>query len=323
MKIYINEEIDQNIWNAYAGENCFHRFEWYEIIQDAYKLRPYFAMGIEEGEFALVGSFRLGRRYISLPYAYISGFLASSLDTAKALQKELASKSIKVEYKRLIPLSNNHSSVTAIVEIEDWDAYWKSLSSNMRNQIRKSQKHGFEICEEKVVDRFYYIHSQKMHSLGTPTHSKRFFSNILRKIPNSHIFIVLLKDVPIATMLCIEGLDAVDRKQRCLYILWASTIRKYDHLYANYFLYLSVIKRFADKGITLFDLGTCAYDSSQYRFKSKWNPRFYAVQIENTLREGSSHYRTNKRLTMMSEIWKRLPYGFTCRLGPLARKYLP
>lgn len=319
---HINEAIDSEVWDKYVGNSFFHRFEWFNIIKNAYGLEPFFIL-LEEGEdFALLPSFKLRKKYISLPYLYVSGYLGSSAKTIAKLKKYIQEKGIKLQYKVLHEVGESPSQMTSIVRADNYDFLWRALSSNMRNQIRKSRRFSFESKIEDHVENFYFVMSKRMHSLGTPMHRKSFFTQILQKFKQAFVYTAFDENEPIASMLCFVGVDSLNYKEETLYIYWAATLKEYDRKYINYFLYDQCFQYCYSQynNLKFIDLGTSLIDSPPFRFKQKWKPNNYEVRKIGAGEE--KNYKENKKLVFVSNQWKKLPYKFTLLIGPTIRKYL-
>ena len=324
MKLTYNQEIDPEKWNQLVGDKAFFRFEWFGIITDSYGLEPYFVLMQDDDDWALIAAFKFKGRYVSLPYAYCSGFLGSSPEVALRLEEELKSQGISFEYKKVVPLEETEQHVTALIEAEDYDAFWKSLSSNMRNQIKKSIKSGLRGASETDLTNFYNIFAKKMHQLGTPVHSRTFLEKVVNELPNTKIFTAFLESegaepVAVASLICVETPSPNDDTKKGLNILWAATNPDHDRIYPNYFLYHHVMEHYFKQGIQVVDLGTCQLDSSQYLFKKKWRPTFYSVVNFNS---SAGNHKENKKMLLASKIWQHLPYSVTLVLGPVLRKLL-
>lgn len=318
MKILINDQIDPTVWNDIVKNNIYHRFEWLKIIKDVYGLEPFYIMVYEDKRFALLPSFKIKNKLVSMPFLYIVGYLSNCDDLLTELQSFIKSKSLEVQYKYITQETKESSTLTAIININEKELFWKSLSSNMRNQIRKSQKNKFKVKRESSVDNFYDIYSKKMHILGTPVHSKDFFKKIIDSFTDAYIFTVFLDELPLGSLFCMSTNDFIDRNKKTLCLMSAATKSEYDRYYPNYFLYFEVINLFIEKGVNSIDLGTCKIDSPQYLFKKKWRPEFYTVAQKN----GKQDYKDNKKLVIMSQIWKKMPFPVANYLGPKFRKYL-
>lgn len=325
MKLSINNEIDPVLWNEYVGDNVFHRFEWYSVIKDSYGLEPFFILATDEkGSFALVPSFKCGKRYISMPFTYLSGFLSNSDELLKELSDYLSQRQIFIEYREAKAFNPEITTVTSVVALSDYDAgkYLQSLSSRMRIRVRKSFKHGFLLLLDQDISNFYEIYARKMHELGTPPHSKIFFKSILNHFrKEACIHTVYDGMTPVGSMFTIQGNDVFEKSSKTVYILWVATLKKFAPTHANYYLYWHVINYYAMQGVAFIDLGTSLLGSTQLDFKHQWNPVNYSIQTVSQTQK--TLYKENRLMQFLSSQWKKLPYRATVIFGPQIRKYLP
>lgn len=310
MKILLNSDIDFNEWNFLVKNNAMLRIEWRNIIKESYDLKPFYMLIKEDNSFAMVGSFQTGKGYISLPFLGYSGYKYSDFKMFELLRNNLKKNKIEIDARNKIPFNESIYYITSIINIDSFDIYWKNLSTNMRNQIKKSQTYGFEIkVEKKLSQEAYRLYAKAMHRLGTPVHKKLFFDKILEHIPESFVMIISDKSKIIGFMLSVYD-------DETLYDLFAATDTEYNKKYANYFLYYEMLKYTHEKGLKYFDMGRSTLDSSVHKFKLKWNPIDFSVT-------SSFVYNKNSSLGLISRLWQKLPFALTLWLGPKLRKYLP
>jgi hypothetical protein len=98
--------------------------------------------------------------------------------------------------------------------------------------------------------------------------------------------------------------------------------RKYK---ANDFMYWEVMRRAAEKGVSLFDFGRSKKGTGSYRFKTHWGfdpePLYYEyVLVEAT--EPPNLNPTNPKYKYFIEVWKRLPLKVSQVVGPWLAKDL-
>lgn len=310
MKILLNTQIENDQWNRTINNSALLRFEWSRIIQETYALEPYFALTQEGDLFAVIGAFKTSKGYISLPFLSYSGFYTNNEDTLKSLKSFLQNNTIEIDARNKIALTENPHYVTSVIEVRSMDGLWKNLSTNMRNQIRKSQTYGFET---KLMNTFsqeaYMLYAKAMHRLGTPVHKKLFFEKILKYIPESIVIGIYDKEKMIGFMLCVFDGET-------LYDLFAATDTEYNQYYANYFLYYEALKLVNEKGLIYFDMGRSTYGSSVHKFKQKWKPTDYSIT-------SLLSYNKSGSMGLISQLWQKLPFAITLWLGPKLRKYLP
>jgi len=308
MNIYINEDIDKNIWNQKVKNRIFYRFEWFYIIQNAYGLKPYYIF-VENGEkFALIGSFLTSKGYISLPFVSYSGFYHNDSDTLEYLKEYLKNSNIEIDARNLYEDSELKGYVNPIATFESSEEFWKKIQPRFRSLLRKSQRKNLTFKENDSVDIFYKLYSIGMRNLGTPVHSKKYIEEIMSYL-NGHIFTIYDENIPVGSMFCLSDDDT-------LAVLYAYTLPKYSKSYANYFLYLNVIEWMFKNSLKHFDMGRSTYNQGTYFFKRKFRPKFYLIKSK-------LNYSENTKLQLASKIWKKLPLPVANILGTKIRKYLP
>ena len=260
---------------------------------------------------------------MSLPYTYLSGILATSQTAQFALEDSLVESGYEIRYRKLGEFHEDASRVTSILRIDALDTYWKSLSHNTRNQIRKSDTESFEYCPHSAVDDFYEVMAHNMRRLGTPVHSRRFYENLKERVPGARIFSVRREGKVVAAMCGVVANDTVEHREPTFYVLWACAQQEYSRLYVNYFLYWHMLKAMTDEGVRLFDLGYSVPGSGVFQFKQKLRPTNFGIY---DYRVGSSQPLPSRRDSILAKwaacAWSALPYSVTLRLGPGLRKYL-
>lgn len=310
MKILLHNQITNEQWNRIVNNFALLRFEWSHIIQETYALDPYYILVQDRDSIAVIGAFKTSKGYISLPFLSYSGFFSNDPNTLQSLRSYLQNHNINIDARNKIALTKNPHYVTSVIEFKSMEALWKNLSTNMRNQIRKSQTFGFQT---KFLNAFaqetYLLYAKAMHRLGTPVHKKLFFEKILEFIPESVVIGVYDKEKMIGFMLCVYDSET-------LYDLFAATDPEYNKYYANYFLYYEALTFGNEKGLQYFDMGRSTYESSVHKFKQKWKPIDYSIT-------SSFSYNKSGSIGLISRLWQKLPFVITLWLGPKLRKYLP
>ncbi len=308
VNIKINNQIDKNIWNSLVNDKIFFRFEWFYIIQDSYQLKPYFILMQKGDNFALIASFKTTKGYISLPFVSYSGYFFNDKEMAKELKKYLIKEGVEIDSRDLLKIEAKEGYVNPIVTINSFEEFWKNISSNTRNQFKKSQKNSFIFEKEENIENFYKLYSLGMRNLGTPAHSKKYFNKLMEYLPYC-IFTIYDNDNAIGSMFCLKDNET-------LAVLYAYTLPSYSKQYANYFLYLNAIKWLSNQGLKYLDMGRSTYNEGTYHFKKKFKPTFYAINSK-------INYNKNAKLLLASKIWKRLPLSVANLISPKIRKYLP
>ena len=274
----------------------------------------------------------LGRKLVCLPYLDYGGPLAETPEIARALLEALVSEAralkARLEIRSLhalpgLPAPSNEK-VAMILTLRDGDheAYWKSLDAKVRNQVRKAEKSAVKVIwgrEDRLED-FYRVFCVNMRDLGSPTHSRRLFEEVLRGFPGAEIGAAYREGR------CIGGLFRIHWKD-ALVIPWASTLREERIHSPNNALYWESIRFAFEKGCSRVDFGRSSKDEGTYKFKKQWlaeeRPLFwYPFDGEGKPEETVTHLASGK-LQWVREVWCRMPLPLANALGPVLRGHIP
>ena len=198
------------------------------------------------------------------------------------------------------------------------DAY----SSDHRNHIRKSLKKGYSIKfgHLDLLDHAYQALARSMHELGSPYHNKSYLHAMAESLGDTLEFAVMhdARGGLVGAGVFIFQADMVTN-------LHANILHRYRSGYAGEFLYWSVIERYCQKGLRVFDLGRSLIGSGNETFKMKWKPRkqllayWYALMPGHSLPELN---QKNPKFQIAIWMWKRLPLFIVRPLSPFLIKGL-
>lgn len=306
--IQINQQIDPQLWNKFSNNQIFFRYEWMYVIQNTYHLEPYFALYCVGDKFALIASFKTSKGYVSLPFVSYSGFLSNDDEMLDRLKIYLKENNIDIDSRSLLHEEVQNGYINPIVEINSFEEFWKNISTNTRNQFKKSEKSHFVCKEEDSYQVFYKLYSVGMRNLGTPCHGKSFFDQLIKYF-DYKVFTIYHEHKAIGSMFCLKDKDT-------LAVLYAYVLPEYSKEYANYFLYLNAIRWMSENNLKYLDMGRSTYGEGTFHFKSKFRPKFYAISSK-------VNYKSDSKLELASQIWTHLPLPLASILGPKIRKYLP
>jgi serine/alanine adding enzyme len=295
-----------------------------------------------------------GNNLTSLPYFDSAGILADNTPVEVALLRdalELAGKlgcsSIELRQLQTLLSVGSQEDFTHRVEIAhdefgslDWnlsistnkvrmlldlpdspEALMKTIKSKLRSQIRKPIKEGLtvKIGKAEILDDFYSVFCVNMRDLGSPVHSRKFFSEILREFPeSSNVFVVYRGNQPMACSLVIGFKETLSNP-------WASSLRRYRHLAPNMLLYWAMLEFACLNGYSIFDFGRSTPDESTFKFKEQWGARpvpLYWYRFEKKGSRGLGVQPDRQKMSKAIEYWKRLPLPLTKLIGPHIRKYI-
>ena len=330
---------DRDNWMSFVSsrpEAClYHDYRWKDVLEESFGHKPSYLMARDAGKtigvlpLIFMDSRIMSPAFISLPFLNYGGMLArdgeaalSLLERAKGLVREKKASYLEMRNTVKVDASlatREHKVTMTLALLGDAGSQWNGLDPKVRNQIRKAERSGLRAVHGKgeLLDSFYRIFSRNMRDLGTPVPGKAFFLNILKYFPEeAGIFVVDLGGKPIGAGFTLSHKGTIE-------IPWASSLREYNKLCTNEFMYWEIIKFAVSKKMKIFDFGRCTKDSGTYRFKRQWEPQVkqlywqYWAQDEALLPQEAPH---KGRFAFQVGLWKRLPLFLANRLGPIVSK---
>ncbi len=160
--------------------------------------------------------------------------------------------------------------------------------------------------------------SSTQTQLGTPVHSIKFFSNIIRYHPNTSFVVIYLSKVPVSAAL-------IFLKEKQLYHPHAGTIKKYKPSSINSVLYWEIIKYGIANKCNVFDMGRSFNGSGNARFKKSWGGKevqlYYCYYLN---RKKTIPNYNSKAMKILTTAWKNLvPIYLAKNIGPTFIKSVP
>ena len=353
MQIRVASDRDDKKWNRYISTHPrvspYHHFGWKKSIEKAYNHRCYYLIA-ENTENEIVGvlptvSIRpplVSGKLCSLPFCDLGASLANN----ESIEKDLIDKALQLagehklscfEYRSSYQkqpdvidhehLQNNHK-VSMLLDLPDSsETLLSGFKSKLRSQVRKAQKNGLTVAlgrSEQLLDEFYEVFTSNMKDLGSPTHSKDWFREIIRNYDDDKITCIIRHEgrpVGAGIVLHIGTIASIP---------WASTIRKYNKLSPNMLLYWSLLKYSTDSGFKTFDFGRSTYGEGTYKFKQQWGAEpvpleWSTIDIKDraiSYGENSTSDKKMKIRSLIESIWQKMPLTATTVIGPKLRKYI-
>jgi len=303
------------------------------MYREAYNLK-YWRIFPSFPSFFLLPGFGLRPTLTTSPYLTDSVFdsedpkqMSDYLDNGIELCQRLGAKYLLVKtripsHRAVLEKRFNipDAYVTTILNLEPGeDGVWKRVHSKVRNQIRKGLASSPILewgREDKIAD-FYEVFARTQTELGTPVHSKRLFSAILRHHPAAR-FVVAYHDArPVAGALTLIH-------HQVLYHPYAGTLKAYRRTSVNNVLYWEMIKYGIANGCTVFDMGRSFVDSGNAMYKRSWGgnevPLFYAYFLNGNSRPPDL---TSRRFKVLTTLWRAMPVGLAEVIGPPLIKRVP
>jgi FemAB-related protein (PEP-CTERM system-associated) len=319
----------------------FHLLTWQRIIHDAFGYEPQhvIASSARDGRVLgvlplfLVRSLIFGRILTSTPRANYGGILASSENAAQAIlgsARETARK-LGVQFLELRNFRNELSNderllrkdlyVTFRQELQlEPEANMLAIPRKTRAEIREGMRRGLEFKVGEIgSDEFFNVYSRNVRDLGTPVFTKRLIVGGLREFgSNCKIFSVHWKGTPVAAVWTLFYKDEV-------FPHFGGSLREYNHLAVNSFMYGMLIRYAAENGYRIFDFGRSKKGTGAFSFKKRWGMMMTDLPYQYDLVRSTSMPDTsplNPKFSLSIEVWRRLPLPVARRVGPVIAKHL-
>lgn len=203
----------------------------------------------------------------------------------------------------------------------DAEAQWRALDGKLRNQIRKSEKAGFEArWGRELAPLFHAVLLENLRDLGTPVRDLPYFRRALEVLgPAADVLVLLHRGEPAGAMFAVAHGETMSDP-------WASSLRRYFALCPNQMLYWLGLQRTLALGLRRFDFGRSQWHSSTYRFKEQWGavpvPLFYQYALGRARRLPTLE-RQKAGYALAVTLWRRLPLPIARPLGERVKRLFP
>ncbi len=340
------KELDKNInkvWDEFVyhhpDSSFYHLLGWKNVFEKVFNYKSFYLIAHKDsGEIeGILPLFLmrdvLGRKYlVSNPFANYAGVCAKSDEAERSLISHAMKLAMRerANYMELRHLTSEkktdwpdkRSFVNFFLEINpDLEINWQNISSRNRGKVRKAGKRGVEVdIGRNYLPEFYRIFTQNLKYLGTPPFSIQFFESLLQEFPdNTDIFVLKLNSKIISAMFMFKFKDLIAEP-------WVASLREYNRIYVNNFLYWEAIKYAHQNNFKIFDFGRSTNGCGTYHFKRQWQAKpiqlYYEYFLNRTKTVPAVDAHDNKYQFYVN-MWKRLPLSITKFIGPKIVKYLP
>ena len=312
---------------------------WLGVLRDALRHEVYCLEVVEEGQtcgflpLAFVRSMLFGRFLVGLPYLNVGGVCADDeettrllIDRALELADELRVRYLELRHEQPVEHPTLTEQLSSKVHMRlalpsTAGKLWEQIPSKVRNQVRKGQRYGLEVCwgGAELLSDFYRVFSTSMRDLGTPVYGRRLFAATLRHFPDQAELCVLRDgSTPVAAALLLHGWGVTE-------VPSASCLRQYHSSCANMILYWQLLQRAVQRKQAVFDFGRSTLDGNTYRFKKQWGAQPEPAIWQYYLRKGTiaDMRPDNPRYRRAIHVWQRLPVALTCLIGPAIVRGIP
>lgn len=265
----------------------------------------------DAGRISHFGACRNGNKIVMLPH--FSYGPSAERGTATEIMKALGNKGYSCEW-RLTEKASDFvftDKVTTLLDLEpDSALQYKLFNSNLRRKIRKCALNGISIKKGKseLIPDFYQVYSRNMHRLGSPALPRRWFINLLGQYRNGEalVWCAYLDNIPIGAAFVLEYRGF---SEAC----WVSTSRKHNKYYTSYGLYWALIKHAIDNNNHQFSFGRSTVGGGVHTYKQQWGGRDLPLVWNHSHQQGKGI----RRFTILTKLWKLLPYPVAKLIGPL------
>ena len=312
--------------------------QWRLFFQELYRFKHYSYAYVDHGRFVgvisvyLIRSPFLGNMLVSAPFFSYGGLYADSENIRDVLLRTIedVGRTLHVDFIELrlqtplpAPYTINtnfleHDLIVSETPEEVWNA---QISSNVRQNIRKSRKYPFEFSPSVDCQACYQLLSHTIRNHGTPFHSKKFFQLLKKYFKNDVSFPgVHLNDKLVAGGIVVKFKDTISTP-------YIGSLKHSRHTGSNYCLYWNLINLCFPLNVKQFEFGRSPKGSTHSQFKKKWDaqtvPIFYNYLVLNPAKTYRTVTNPSKLFVLATQVWKRLPLVFTRSTGHLFFRYIP
>ena len=340
--VTVSKTVDAQQWNDYVSSNDhathYHQYEWRHVIERNFPQKCYYLVaqnvaGKTVGAIACVhmDSKIFGSFMLSMPFLIYGGPVANNQPIGDLLASytcEIADqkKCTHIELREIQARKAWYSKtdkVAMVLTLPDTrDGLNSALGSKLLAQVRRASREEpeFELGGGELIPEFYAVFSRKMRDLGTPVFAMDFFQDMARTFPEStHVAVVRLRGKPVSAAFLISFKDTLE-------IPWAASVRKFDRLGMNMFMYHSVLQYAVQNNFRYFDFGRSTRGESTWSFKKQWGAKERALHwnfMANGVAFNPGPGNASAKFKVAIAVWKRLPLWFTNRIGPIIARQLP
>jgi FemAB-related protein (PEP-CTERM system-associated) len=331
-------------WDDYVrghpNGSAFHLRAWQVLIESAFGHRPRHLAAIDPATGRVMGvlplflvkSWLFGRLLISTPMAAYGGVLADADSIAQSLldRARLVAIADRVKFLELRTFGNpvhdpsltgRDLYVTFRQELSP-DPEWNmaAIPRKTRAEIREGIKHGLEFRVDDIgADGFFDIYAQSVHALGTPVFPRRLFADGPALFgENCRIFSVHWNGRTVAAVWTLFYKNEVVP-------YFGGSIRPYNHLAPNNFMYWMLIKYGCEHGYRVFDFGRSKKGTGSFDFKKRWGMVQSDLPYQYDLLGGDGLPDTsplNAKYSRRIALWRKLPLSVANTVGPLISRHL-
>jgi FemAB-related protein (PEP-CTERM system-associated) len=330
-------------WDAFVRNHpdgsVFHLGAWQRLIQESFGYeQKHIVARNSRGDICgilplfLVRSLLFGRMLVSTPQAAYGGILASSpavenaiLNHARETAKDLRVQFLELRnFRNLLPddallLKDKYVTFRQPL-VEDVEANLLAIPRKTRAEVREGIKKGLEFKVDEIgSDAMFGVYSRSLRDLGTPVFTKRLFETGRREFGNDcKIFSVHWNGKLVGAVWTLFYKDEVVP-------YYGGSVREYNHLAVNSFMYWMLMKYGVENGYKLFDFGRSKKGTGSFDFKKRWGMVITDLPYQYHLVRSQGMPDTspmNPKFSLPIRVWRKMPLSFTTSVGPLIARHL-
>ncbi len=327
-----------------ADATLGHLWQWREVVGSAYGFDSFYLLAqdgrgrpIAAAPFVFVRSFLYGNELVSMPYIDYGGVChadrleseqrdgarAELIAHARELAKKLRAKRLHIRSLRRLeaPFEVSTEKVTQHLALAPTvEEQLRRLPSERRNRLKRVEKLKLSVdvgdpTVPAALADLCAVYSENQRDLGSPTHGRRFFSQLASHLRDR----LSLIRVGSGGRAIAAGLAMNFRGSMTLPYTGATAQAR--PLYGTNALYWAGIRLGIESGCHTFDFGRSSLGSGIFEFKRQWGPtpvQPYWSTLYLSPRAASPRHR--KSLQTFSRLWRYLPLGVARTVGPGLRR---
>lgn len=329
----VTESVGPAEWDAYVrGREAgaiFHRRGWDEAFA-VYRLPVVRLAAVRDGRVVGVlplvrqKSLAFGDRLVSLPWFDAAGLIAETEADGQALLQAAQARAAAAGVSDLEIRQQGESALSPHVRRDkvlmrldlppDPEALWGGLKAKVRNQVRKGEKSGLaiETGGAELLPDFFDVYSRNMRDLGSPSHAPEFFEAVARSFPDeTRVHVVRSGGKAVGAGLTLANGRSVE-------IPWASSLREFNSVCVNHFMYWNLLRAASAAGVPRFHFGRSTRDSGTYQFKRQWGAEEAPLSWCHFGPAAAAAVETpaHEKMGWAVKVWQRLPVWAARRIGP-------
>lgn len=192
--------------------------------------------------------------------------------------------------------------------------------AEVRKAIKAAEAGDLKVQITNDLDALYRLYAVALRNHGTPVFPKKFLHALAESFSEEiEISIAEYGGAPVAALLSFYFKDTV-------LPYYIGALPEARSARAAEYLYWSLMRRAAEKGVTRFDFGRSKIDSGPYHFKKLWGAEPHPITYRCKLVCAKSLPDVNPNNPKFSRfvvLWRRLPMPVANRVGPLLAANFP